>query len=116
MVCQNPKLCEFFRFEKEYFKKLKEVGVVVVRPSNWAGADMVDEEVESVHYGGDQLRKALEDNLSDDLRKALQDSVGDKLKKALEEKVDNMVWKMNMCIICAACVVLGALVVYVTMK
>ena len=104
MVCQNPKLCGFFRFEKEYFKKLKEVGVVVVRPSNWAGADMVDEEVESVHYGGDQLRKALED------------SVGDKLKKAIEEKVDNMVWKMNMCIICAACVVLGALVVYVTMK
>ncbi len=81
---QFPKLCGFYRFEKDYFQKLKAIGVIVVRPSNCG--DMLDEEVESVDCqlgGDDELRKALEDNVGDKLKKALEEKVEDKLKKAL---------------------------------
>ncbi|CAD6223705.1 unnamed protein product [Miscanthus lutarioriparius] len=30
------KVCGYYRFEKQYFQKLKDDGVIVVRPSNWA--------------------------------------------------------------------------------
>ena len=31
-------------------------------------------------------------------------------KKALEEKMDNVIWKMNLIIVCVVCVVFGCLV------
>jgi hypothetical protein len=73
---------------------LKDAGVIVFRPSNWAHA--VDEVVDSVEYhiGSGEQRQALEDK---------------QRKKALEEKMDNVIWKMNLIIVAVACVVFGCL-------
>jgi hypothetical protein len=70
---------------------LKDVGVIVFQPSNWAGS--VDEVVDSVEcqVGSGEQRQALEDK---------------QRKKALEEKMDNVIWKMNLAIVC---VVFGCL-------
>jgi heme/copper-type cytochrome/quinol oxidase subunit 2 len=66
---------------------LKDVGVIVFRPSNWA--DAVDEVVDSVEcqIGSGEQRKAL------------------------EEKMDNVIWKMNLIIVVVVCVVFGWLLV-----
>jgi hypothetical protein len=55
---------------------LKDVGVIVFRPSNWA--DTVDEVVDSVEcqIGSGKQRQALEDK---------------QRKKALDEKMDNVI-------------------------
>jgi hypothetical protein len=70
---------------------LKDVGIIVFQPSNWA--DAVDEVVDSVEcqIGSGEQRQALEDK---------------QRKKALEEKMDNVIWKMNLAIVC---VVFGCL-------
>jgi hypothetical protein len=70
---------------------LKDVGIIVFQPSNWA--DAVDEVVDSVEcqVGSGEQRQALEDK---------------QRKKALEEKMDNVIWKMNLAIVC---VVFGCL-------
>ena len=41
-IFQFPKLCGYYRFEKEYFQQLKNRGIIIVRPSNWA--ELLDEE------------------------------------------------------------------------
>ena len=73
---------------------LKDVGVIVFRPSNWA--DAVDEVVDSVEcqIGSGEQRQALEDK---------------QRKKALEEKMDNVIWKMNLIIVAVVCVVFRCL-------
>ena len=73
---------------------LKDAGVISFRLSNWA--DVIDEVVDSVdcELGSDNQRKA-----SDDKQR----------KKALEEKMDNVIWKMNLIIVGAVCVVFGCL-------
>jgi hypothetical protein len=55
---------------------LKDVGVIVFRPSKWA--DAVDDVVDSVecHIGSGEQRQALEDK---------------QRKKAVEEKLDNVI-------------------------
>ena len=57
---------------------------------------MVDEVVDSVdcQIGSDEQRKPLDDKLR---------------KKSLEEKMDNVIWKMNLIIVGAVCVVFGCL-------
>jgi cytochrome c-type biogenesis protein CcmH/NrfG len=69
---------------------LKDAGVNVFRPSNWA--DAVDEVVDSVEFqiGSGEQRQALENK---------------QRKKALEEKMDNVIWKMNLIIVAIVCVV-----------
>ena len=62
------KLCGYYRFEKQYFQKLKDDGVIVVRPSNWA------------------------------------------------QMLDNVIWKMNLFILCIVCVVFGCVMMYFAMK
>ncbi|CAD6248002.1 unnamed protein product [Miscanthus lutarioriparius] len=65
-----PKVCGYYRFEKQYFQKLKDDGVIVVRPSNWA--QMLDEEVDSVDYTNvDKPRQALEHPLEQKLDNCL---------------------------------------------
>jgi hypothetical protein len=72
---------------------LKDAGVIVFRPSNWA--DAVDEVVDSVEcqIGSGEQRQALENK---------------QRKKALEEK-ENVIWKMNLIIMVVVCVVFGCL-------
>jgi hypothetical protein len=45
LILQYTKNCGFYRFHKEYLQMLKDVGVIVFRPSNWV--DVVDEVVDS---------------------------------------------------------------------
>jgi hypothetical protein len=73
---------------------LKDAGVIVFQPSNWA--DAVDEVVDSVEcqIGSGEKRKALEDK---------------QRKKTLEEKKNNVIWKMNLIILVVVCVVFGCL-------
>jgi hypothetical protein len=102
LILQYPKYCGFYCFHKEYLQMLKDAGVIVFRPSNWA--DAVDEVVDSVECqieSGEQ-RQALEDK---------------QRKKALEEKMDNVIWKMNLIIVVVICVVFGCLLgMYVAKK
>ncbi|CAL4970110.1 unnamed protein product [Urochloa decumbens] len=86
-----PKLCGFYRFEKQYFQKLKDLGVIVVRPSQWA--EMVNEEVDSVQSPND-----------------------DKLKKSLEQKMDNVMWRMNLFLACVVFMLFGSVLMYYAMK
>jgi hypothetical protein len=71
---------------------LKDVGVIVFRPSNWA--DAVDEVVDSVdcQIGSGEQRQVLEDKQK---------------KKALEEEMANVIWKVNLIIVAVVCVVFG---------
>jgi hypothetical protein len=73
---------------------LKDAGVIVFRPSNWA--DAADEVVDSVEcqIGSGEQRQALEDK---------------QRKKALKEKMDNVTWKMNLIIVAVVCVVFECL-------
>jgi F0F1-type ATP synthase assembly protein I len=73
---------------------LKDAGVIVFRPSNWANA--ADEVVDSVEcqIGSGKQRQSLEDK---------------QRKKALKEKMDNVIWKMNLIIVVVVCVVFGCL-------
>lgn len=89
---QFSKLCGYYRFEREYFQHLKDNGVIVVHPSNWA--ELVHEE---------------EDDLVDSPN-------GDKQKKALEQKMDNVIWKMNLFIACVVCMFFGGVLMYAAMK
>jgi t-SNARE complex subunit (syntaxin) len=93
LILQYPKYCGFYHFHKEYLQMLKDAGVIVFRPSNWA--DAVDEVVDSVEcqIGSGEQRQALENK---------------QRKKALEEK-ENVIWKMNLIIMVVVCVVFGCL-------
>jgi hypothetical protein len=94
LILQYAKNCGFYLFHKEYLQMLKDAGVIVFRPSNWANA--VDEVVDSVEcqIGSGEQRQAVEDK---------------KMKKGLEEKMDNVIWKMNLIIMAVVCVVFGCL-------
>jgi hypothetical protein len=74
--------------------ELKDVGVIVFRPSNWA--HVVGEVVYSMEcqIGSGEQRQALE---------------GKQRKKALEEKMDNVIRNMNLIIVAVVCVVFGCL-------
>jgi hypothetical protein len=76
LILQYAKNCGYYHFHKEYLQMLKDVGVIVFRPSNWAYA--VDEVVDSIEY---QIR-------SGEQRQALENK---QRKKALEEKMDNVI-------------------------
>jgi hypothetical protein len=61
LIQQYAKNSGFYRFHKEYLQMLKDAGVIIFRPSNWA--NVVDEVVDSVEFqirSGEQ-RQALED-------------------------------------------------------
>jgi hypothetical protein len=60
-ILQYAKNCGFYRFHEEYLQMLKDVGVIVFQPSNWA--DAVDEVVDSVEcqIRSGKQRQALED-------------------------------------------------------
>ena len=70
---------------------MKDHGIIIVRPSNWA--ELLDEEEGSVDSPN-----------------------GDTKKKNLEQKLENLKWKMNMFIMCVVCVVLGCVPMYAIMK
>ena len=70
---------------------MKDRGIIIVRPLNWA--ELLDEEEGSV------------DSPS-----------GDTKKKNLEQKLENLKWKMNLFIVCVVCVVLGCVLMYAVMK
>jgi hypothetical protein len=93
LILQYPKYCGFYRFHKEYLQMLKDVGVIVFRPSNWADTINVVDSVECQIGSGEQ-RQALDDK---------------QRKKAVEEKMDNVIWKMNLIIVVVVCVVFGCL-------
>jgi hypothetical protein len=46
LILQYTKNCGFYYFHKEYLQMLKDAGVIIFRPSNWA--DAVDEVVDLV--------------------------------------------------------------------
>jgi hypothetical protein len=73
---------------------LKDIGVIVFWPSNWA--DAVDEVVDLVEcqIGSSEHRQAREDKQG---------------KKALKVKMDNVILKMNLIIVAIVCVVVGCL-------
>jgi hypothetical protein len=81
---------------------LKDAGVIIFRPSNWA--DAVDEVVDLVEC---QIR-------SGEQRQALEDK---QRKKVMEENMDNVIWKMNLIIVAFVCVVFRCLLgMYATKK
>ena len=67
---------------------MKDRGIIIVRPLNWA--ELLDEEEGSVDSPN-----------------------GDTKKKNLEQKLENLKWKTNMFIVC---VVLGCVLMYAIMK
>ena len=69
---------------------MKDLGIVIVRPSNWAG--LVEEEA------------------------SMGSPDGDKQRKELEHKLEKLMLKMNMFIACVVCVVFGCAVMYAVMK
>jgi len=83
-------LCGYYRFEKQYFQQLKDLGIVIVRPSNWT--ELVEEEA------------------------SVGSPDGDKQRKELEHKLEKLMLKMNMFIACVVCVVFGCVVMYAVMK
>jgi len=83
-------LCGYYRFEKQYFQQLKDLSIVIVRPSNWA--EVVEEEASVGSLDGDKKRKEL------------------------EHKLEKLMLKMNMLIACVVCVVFGCVVMYAVMK
>ena len=93
ILFQYPKLCGFYTFEKGYFQKLKDVGIVIVRPANWEVVVHVDEEESSVHNPN------VEKN-----------------RNELEQKMESLIWKINMFFVCVVCVVVGCVFMYAVMK
>jgi len=69
---------------------LKDLDIVIVRPSNWA--EVVEEEA------------------------SVGSPDGDKQRKELEHKLEKLMLKMNMFIACVVCVVFGCAVMYAVMK
>ena len=69
---------------------MKDHGIIIVRPTNWA--ELLEEE------------EGLVDSPN-----------GDTKKKNLEQKLENLKWKMNMFIVCVVCVVLGCVLMYAVM-
>ena len=69
---------------------MKDLGIVIVRPSNWA--EVVEEEASVGSLDGDKQRKEL------------------------EHKLEKLMLKMNMFIACVVCVVFGCVVMYVVIK
>ena len=69
---------------------MKDLGIVIVRQSNWA--EVVEEEASVGSLDGDKQRKEL------------------------EHKLEKLMLKMNMLIACVVCVVFGCVVMYAVMK
>jgi len=70
---------------------LKDLGIIIVRPSNWA--EVVEEEASVESPDGDKQQR-----------------------KELELKLEKLMLKMNMFIACVVCVVFGCVVMYAVMK
>ena len=86
----NKQQCHYYRFEKEYFEVLKDLGIIAVRPSNWKEELVLDEEEASV--GGPS---------------------GDTKKKNLEQMLEDLMWKTNVFIILSVvCVIIGCVLMY----
>ena len=83
-------MCGYYQFEKQYFQQLKDLSIVIVRPSNWA--EVVEEEASVGSLDGDKQRKEL------------------------EHKLEKLMLKMNMLIACVVCVVFGCVVMYAVIK
>ncbi|KAG2611007.1 hypothetical protein PVAP13_4KG118400 [Panicum virgatum] len=88
------KLCGFYTFEKAYFQKLKDVGIIMVRPAtpNWEDEN-VEEEESSVHCPN-----------------------GEKNRIELEQKMESLIRKMDMFFVCVVCVLVGSVFMYAVMK
>ena len=84
-------MCGYYQFEKQYFQQLKDLSIVIVRPSNWA--EVVEEEASVGSPDGEKQQR-----------------------KELELKLEKLMLKMNMFIACVVCVVFGCVVMYVVMK
>jgi len=82
----------FYTFEKGYFQKLKDEGIIVIWPANWEDENLEEEE-SSVHCAN-----------------------GDQNRTELEHKMDSLMWKMNMFFVCVACVVVGCVFMYAVIK
>ena len=94
ILFQYLKLCGFYTFEKAYFQKLKDDGIIMVRPAtpNWED-DNMEEEESSVHCPN-----------------------GEKNRIELEQKMESLMWKMNMFFVCVVYVLVGCVFMYVVMK
>ena len=82
----------FYTFEKGYFQKLKDEGIIVIWPANWEDENLEEEE-SLVHCAND-----------------------DQNRTELEHKMDSLMWKMNMFFVCVACVVVGCVFMYAVIK
>lgn len=88
---QYPKLCGYFRFEKQYFMDLKDHGIIIVCPSNRAELEGEEEDaVDSAKVG--------------------------KPNKELKQKKEKMIRKMNMYIMLAIAVICACVVFFASMK
>lgn len=85
-----PKLCGYYCFEKQYFKHLKNLRVVIVRPSNWAQLEDEEGAVDSANVGNQS--------------------------KELEQKMEKLIRKMNMFIVLVVAVSFGCVLMYASMK
>ena len=87
-------MCGFYTFEKAYFQKLKDDGIIMVWPAtpNWED-DNMEEEESSVHCPN-----------------------GEKNRTELEQKMESLMWKMNMFFVCVVYVLVGCVFMYVVMK
>jgi hypothetical protein len=83
---QVPKLCGFYRFQKEYLN------------------DLIDKKIIIIKY--EQI---------DEVEEGWQGSVQDEDRKRLEKKMENLTWKMNCVFVVFGIVVLAMLVRSVVM-
>jgi hypothetical protein len=83
---QVPKLCGFYRFQKEYLNELIDKKIIIIKY----------EQIDEVEEGW-------------------QGSVQDEDRKRLEKKMENLTWKMNCVFVVFGIVVLAMLVRSVVM-
>jgi hypothetical protein len=82
---QNPKLCGYYKFQKEYLDDLIDKKVVVI---------MCDE-LEDLEEGIEGSEPAIDEGMKD-----------------LEKKLDHLMWKINLVFVCVGIVVLSVVVKY----
>ena len=79
---QNPKLCGFYKFQKEYLDELIDKKIVII---NFKEVEELEEGSEGSEYANHE-------------------------EKDLEKKMENLMWKMNCFIVVVAIVVFGIVV------
>lgn len=82
---QNPKLCGYYKFQKEYLDDLIDKKVVVI----------MCEELEDLEERIEGSETAIYEGMKD-----------------LEKKLDHLMWKMNLVFVCVGIVVLSVVVKY----